>query len=72
MKPLIEDLQTPKNSLEEFANLTKRVLMHIENVITHHKQVRDNYYIYSSSSAGTTKYTRPVNRSLFYWKAIIF
>ncbi len=52
MIPLVNDLQTPKNSLAEFSDLTNRVLLHIENVITDHNNVKDNYYIYSSSSAG--------------------
>lgn len=34
MKSLAEDLQTPKLSLSEFADLTERVLSHIKNVIT--------------------------------------
>lgn len=65
MQPLAEALQTPKRSLQEFSDVTQRVLNHIENVVTGQKKLKD-YYIYSSSSAGTTKYTRPVNRRLFF------
>jgi hypothetical protein len=65
MIPLSDDLQTPKNSLKEFSRLTGRILSHIENVITGRKEIR-GYNIYSSTSAGITKYTRPVNRDLFF------
>jgi hypothetical protein len=68
MKSLTEELQTPKSTLEEFASLTERVLSHIENVITFQKETK-KYFIYSSSSAGTTKYTRPVKKSLFYLRS---
>jgi hypothetical protein len=67
MNPLIKDLQTPKNSLIEFSQLTQRVLAHIENVITGNKEIKE-YTIYSSSSAGTTRFTRPVNKNLFLTK----
>lgn len=63
-KPLNEDIQTQKKSLLEFAQLTERILAHIENVITDRNEIKD-YYIYSSSIAGTTRFTRPVNRRLF-------
>jgi hypothetical protein len=41
MNPLIKDLQTPKNNLLEFSQLTQRVLAHIENVITGHNEIKD-------------------------------
>ena len=65
MKSLVEDLQTPKESLEEFAGLTERVLNHVQNVITASQPLRDDYIIHSSAIAGTTKYTRPVKETLF-------
>lgn len=65
MKPLAEDLQTHKKNLNEFSSLTERVLRHIENVVTGHFEI-GNYSIYSSASAGITKYTRPINRNLFF------
>jgi len=71
MKPLIEELQTPKKTLNEFSDLTQRVLSHVENVITDHNNIKD-FYIYSSSSAGTTKYTRPINRKLFRLNSLDF
>ncbi|MCP5106278.1 MAG: hypothetical protein GY950_23025, partial [bacterium] len=63
-KPLSEDLQSSKLSLHEFAEVTQRVLHHIENVITSHNEVK-GYIIYESSSAGSIKYMRPVNGKLF-------
>jgi hypothetical protein len=63
-KSLTEDLQSPKVSLNEFADVTERVLLHIENVITDFNEVR-GYFIYEASSAGSVKYTRPVSRELF-------
>lgn len=71
MNPLIKDLQTQKNNLSEFSQLTQRVLAHIENVITGYKEIK-GYTIYSSSSAGTTKFTRPVNRKLFFLDSVNF
>ena len=65
MQPLAKELQTLKQNLQEFSDVTQRVLSHIENVVTGQKKIKD-YFIYSSSSAGTTKYTRPINRRLFF------
>lgn len=62
--PLTKDLQSSKQSLSEFAALTQRVLTYIGDVITDEAKIKD-YLIFSSSTAGTTKYTRPVNRTLF-------
>jgi len=41
MKPLIEELQTPKKTLKEFSDLAQRVLKHIENVITDHNNIKE-------------------------------
>lgn len=71
MKPLVEELQTPKNNLYEFSKLSQRVLTHIENVITGYNEIK-GYIIYSSSSAGTTKYTRPINGNLFFFDLKIY
>ncbi len=72
MKSLIEDLQTPKESLNEFAGLTERVLNHVQNVITATQPLRDDYIIHSSAIAGTTKYTRPVKETLFIRESHLF
>lgn len=71
MNPLVKDLQTHKSELNEFAQLTQRVLSHIENVITGHNETK-GFFIYSSSSAGVTKYTRPINRNLFFFDSANF
>lgn len=64
MKPLIEDLQSPKVDLESFAELTKRVLDYLPNVVSEKIQSR-GYLISSSSAAGTTKYARPIRENLY-------
>lgn len=64
MKPLPEDLQTPKQNLDEFADVTKRVLDYLPNIVSERVETRD-YTILSSVLAGTTKFARPVNNNLF-------
>ncbi len=64
MKSLDKDLQTPKATLMEFGEITKRVLHYLPNVISESK-TKDNYTIFSSVLAGTTKYVRPINNILF-------
>lgn len=71
MKPLAEDLQTPKSSINDFSNLAERVLNHVENVITGQNKIKE-YFIYSSTSAGVTKYTRPINRNLYLFDSTDF
>jgi len=64
MKSLPEDLQTPKQNLDEFADATKRVLDYLPNIVSERVETRD-YTILSSVVAGTTKFARPVNNNLF-------
>jgi hypothetical protein len=64
MKPLPEDLQTPKQSLDEFSSVTKRVLSYLPNVVSEKTAARD-YLILSSLVAGTSKFARPINKELF-------
>jgi hypothetical protein len=64
MKPLSEDLQTPKQSLAEFSDVTKRVLGYLPNVVSKKVETRD-YIIISSVVAGTSKFARPINKELF-------
>lgn len=64
MKPLPEDLQTPKQSLDEFSDVTKRVLGYLPNVVSGKVEARD-YIILSSIVAGTSKFARPINKELF-------
>jgi hypothetical protein len=61
---LAKDLQKPKENLQEFADITNRVLSHIENVITAKRQYRD-YFLLVSESGGTKKYIRPINSNIF-------
>ncbi len=67
MKSLQEDLQTPKQSLDEFSSVTKRVLGHISNVVSAKTETR-GYLILSSVEAGTLKYARPINKDLFIFE----
>ncbi len=64
MKPLAQDLQTPKQSLDEFSEVTKRVLGYLPNVVSEKITARD-YVILSSVVAGTSKFARPINNNLF-------
>lgn len=64
MKPLPKDLQTPKKSLDEFSEVTKRVLGHLPDIVSEKVTAR-NYIILSSTVAGTLKFARPVNNDLF-------
>jgi hypothetical protein len=64
MLPLDQDLQKPKDSLSDFKNIATRVLHYLPNVISHVERKGD-YDVLTSQIAGTTKYVRPVNRTLF-------
>ena len=64
MRPLPIDLQTPKTSLNEFQDITKRVLGHLPDIVSERVSAKD-YIILSSAMAGTLKFARPVNNNLF-------
>lgn len=64
MLPLDKDLQEVKLNLTEFGEIANRVLQYLPNVISSSKEKND-YIIYSSQIAGTTKYIRPINKILF-------
>ena len=64
MKPLSQDLQTPKRSLDEFSSVTKRVLAYLPNIVSERTEAKD-YIILSSVVAGTSKFARPINKRLF-------
>ncbi len=68
MKPLSKDLQTPKNSLDEFSDITKRVLGYLPDIVSEKVAAR-NYIILSSTVAGTLKYARPINNDLFIFNS---
>lgn len=63
MLPLDQDLQKPKDNLEDFADITRRILNHLSNVLSDHK-VKNNYSIYNSVIADNVKYLRPINKDL--------
>jgi len=64
MESLDKDLQFKKSSLLEFSNLTDRILHYLPNVLNDH-ETKGNYRIYNSNIAGTIKYIRPLNISMF-------
>ena len=65
MKPLDKDLQNSKNTLLEFYRITIRVLEYLPNVLSG-SNTKGSYDIYVSEIAGTKKYLRPVNNTLFF------
>ncbi len=64
MPSLDKALREKKSNLFEFGELTKRVLHYLPNVLSDYNEKR-GYRIYSSELAGTTKFVRPINTSLF-------
>jgi hypothetical protein len=71
MKPLQKDLQMPKKSLDEFFEVTKRVLGHLPDIVSE-KATDRNYSILSSVMAGTSKFARPINNNLFIFNSRVF
>lgn len=67
MRPLSEDLQSPKKSLDEFAKLTSRIINYFPNIISDRVCVK-GYLIYVSEVAGTKKFVRPINGNLFIFQ----
>ncbi|GGH67352.1 hypothetical protein [Phaeocystidibacter marisrubri] len=64
MPTLNQQLTTPQGSLQDFADLTVRVLGHLPNVVS--GRIADgNYEIWTQVVTNTTTYIRPVNVSLF-------
>jgi hypothetical protein len=64
MSSLIEEIQTPKSSLQSFHDTTVRVLEYIPAVISQRTEFRD-YIICSAEAAGTVKHLRPIRSGLF-------
>ncbi|HAC22378.1 MAG TPA: hypothetical protein DCF91_09845 [Porphyromonadaceae bacterium] len=64
MLPLNKDLQQPKKTLDEFYNIAKRVKEYMPNVLSHSVDKND-YTISVSDMAGTKKYIRPINKTLY-------
>ncbi len=61
---LAEDLQIQKNNLNEFRDITIRILEYLPNVINEEKEHR-GYKLCSSNIAGVRKHIRPFNNDLF-------
>lgn len=64
MNPLIKDLQTTKANLVEFIDVTKRVLHYLPSIISGRKET-NGYSLLSSEAAGTRKFVRPIQNTLF-------
>lgn len=64
MIPLAENLQKPKNFIQEFNEITQRVLNYIPDVLNDETKF-GGYIICSSSIAGTKKSIRPFRDDLF-------
>lgn len=61
---LDQDLQTQKQNIEQFGDITIRVLNYLPNVLSK-SEIKNDYTIFSSEIAGTKKFIRPVNNKLF-------
>ncbi|MCL6102606.1 MAG: hypothetical protein M1292_08965 [Bacteroidetes bacterium] len=66
MIPLAKDLQKVKKNIDEFGEITQRVLQYLPNVLSS-SEIKNDYTIHTSQIAGTTKYIRPINRNLFIY-----
>ncbi|MDR3181223.1 MAG: hypothetical protein LBT61_04760 [Prevotellaceae bacterium] len=64
MISLDKDLQKNKDSLEDLFNISKRVRAYLPNVVSGAVD-KNGYTIYVSEVAGSKKYLRPVNNSLY-------
>ena len=64
MASLIEELKLPKRNIQEFHDLTIRVLNYIPEMISTQTDER-GYILYTSQTAGTLKYIRPIRAGLF-------
>lgn len=65
---LAEDVQITKADLNEFRNITHRILEYLPNVINEEEN-HQNYKLCSSNIAGTRKQIRPFNSDLFLREA---
>jgi len=71
MTPLDKDLQKNKNNLEDFFNISKRVRAYLPNVLSGSVD-KNGYTIYVSEVAGSKRYLRPINNSLYIQDDILF
>ncbi|MDR0430296.1 MAG: hypothetical protein LBH58_07455 [Tannerellaceae bacterium] len=61
---LDKDLQKNKNTIEDFFNIAKRVRAYLPNVLSGSVK-KNGYIIYVSDVAGSKRYLRPINESLY-------
>jgi len=71
MIPLDQDLQTQKQNIEQFSDITLRVLQYLPNVLSK-AEIKNNYTIFSSEIAGNKKFIRPINNNLFIKNPEVF
>lgn len=64
MLPLDKDLQKPKNTLDEFYCIAKRVKQYMPNVLSHSVDKND-YTIFVSEMANAKKFLRPINKTQY-------
>lgn len=64
MIPLDLDLQKVKQNIDQFGEITLRVLQHLPNVLSGY-ETKNDYKIFISEIAGTIKFIRPINHKLF-------
>lgn len=64
MIPLTEDLQKPKVSIQDFKEITQRILNYIPDILNVESEF-GGYVICSSNIAGTIKSIRPFKQDLF-------
>ncbi len=64
---LIDDLKTKITSLDEFVELTKRILIYLPEMISEKTVIANNekYIIIISRTGTEKKYTRPINTELY-------
>lgn len=63
---LDQDLQKVKQSIDQFGDITKRVLYYLPNVLTS-LEIKGDYKIYTSNIAGSVRFIRPINHTLFIY-----
>ncbi|MDR0573266.1 MAG: hypothetical protein LBG96_04415 [Tannerella sp.] len=71
MTSLDKDLQKNKNGLEDFFNISKRVRAYLPNVLSDSVD-KNGYTIYVSEVAGSKRYLRPINKSLYIQDDMLF
>jgi hypothetical protein len=71
MISLDKDLQKNKNSLDDFFSIAKRVRAYLPNVLSDSVD-KNEYTIYVSEVAGSKRYLRPINKSLYIQDDVLF